>query len=123
LALAENNCIIRGDAKVIFFRRKGRRGRKHIVRDPKTGKFLPNPPEIKKAKADPKTKAKVEAKAKEREDPEPAKRHHFPIKLPFRLRRTQEDNKESPAKKAVKEASIPLEKVRGIIWYSEGEPL
>lgn len=107
---------------MIFFRRKGRRGRKHIVRDPKTGKFLPNPPEIKaKAKGDPKAKAKVEVKG--REDPEPAKRHHFPIKLPFRLRRTQEDNKESPAKKAVKVASIPLEKVRGIIWYSEGEPL
>jgi hypothetical protein len=105
---------------VIFFKRKGRRGRKHIVRDPKTGKFLPNPPEIKE-----KAKAKVEAKvkAKEREDPEPIKWRRFPIKLPFRLRRTQEDNKESPAKKAVKEASIPLEKVRGIIWYSEGEPL
>jgi len=109
---------------VIFFKRKGRRGRKHIVRDPKTGKFLPNPPEIyTKAKVDPKAKAKVETKAKEREDLEPAKRHHFPIKLPFRLRKMQEDNKESPAKKAVKEASIPLEKVRGIIWYSEGEPL
>jgi len=115
---------------VIFFRRKGRRGRKHIVRDPKTGKFLPNPPEIyAKAKAKVETeveaeaKAKAKAKAKEREDLEPTKRHHFPIKLPFRLRKTQEDNKESPAKKAVKVASIPLEKVRGIIWYSEGEPL
>jgi len=101
---------------VIFFRRKGRRGRKHIVRDPKTGKFLPNPPEIK-------AKAKAKVEVKEKEDPEPVKRRRFPIKLPFRLRKTQEDNKESPAKKAVKEASIPLEKVRGIIWYSEGEPL
>jgi hypothetical protein len=95
---------------VIFFRWKRRKGRKNPLRDPKTGKFVKKP----QPAAAPAT------------EPEPGGRFRLPalIKLPLRRSRPPaEDPAEASVKGSKTPQPVPLERVRGIIWYEQGDPL